>query len=143
MNFLRNRTLAFQLSFVLATLAVLFVAEFLVIRWNFRSLEKMHYQRDLARKTQLLGQQVFLDAVAGTQDPSTLSRTITSKLEEQDYAVREVSDGGCIAETSMLVGKLQDLPHVSSEELKERLLVFKQRAERIAAANNNLNVQKE
>ncbi|HLT72146.1 MAG TPA: GAF domain-containing protein [Cyclobacteriaceae bacterium] len=143
MNFLRNRTLAFQLSFVLATLAVLFVAEFLVIRWNFRSLEKMHYQRDLARKTQLLGQQVFFDAVAGTQDPSTLSRTITSKLEEQDYALRILSDGGRIAGTSMFVGKLQDLPKISFEELKERWLVFKQTAERIAAASNNLNVQKE
>ena len=143
MNFLRNRTLAFQLSLLLATLAVLFVAEFLVIRWNFHSLEKMHYQRDLARRTQLSGQQVFFDAVLGMQDRTTLSNKIASQLAEQDHAMGILADGGRIDGTFVLIGKLQDLPRISFDELNERWQIFRQTAVRIAATGNNLNIQRD
>lgn len=142
MNFLRNRTLAFQLSLLLATLAVLFVAEFLVIRWNFRSLEKAHYQRDLARRTQLSGQQIFFNAALGTQDRSALTQTIASQLADQEHAMKILSDGGRVDGTSMLIGKLQNLPRISFDELNERWQIFRQTAERIAT-DNNLNAQRD
>lgn len=143
MNFFRNRTLAFQLSFLLSTLAALFVAEFLVIRWNFLSLEKMHYQRDLARRTQLSGQQIFFDAVMGMQDRAALSRTITSQLAEQDHAMGILAQGGRIDGTSMLVDQLQYLPRISFDQLNERWQIFRQTAERIAASGASVNVQKD
>lgn len=136
MKFFKNRTLAFQLSLLLATLVVLFAVEFLVIRRNVRSLEQIHYQRDLARTTQLSGQQVFVDAVLATQDRSALSRTIDSQLASQEHAMKTLSEGGRIEGTTMFIDKLQDLPRISFDELNERWQTFRQTAERVAAAGN-------
>lgn len=143
MHFFKNRTLAFQFSFVLAILVMLFAAEFFLIRWNIRSLEEMHYQRDLARSTQLSGQQVFVDAVLATQDHPALARTIDSQLAAQEYAMSILAEGGRIAGTSVFIGKLQSLPRISFDELNGQWQVFRQTATRIAAANGGQNIQKD
>lgn len=139
MNFLRNRTLALELVFLLVAAILLFAAEFLFIRWNLRSLEQMHYQRDLARKTQLSGQQVFVDAVASIQNRSELPKTIDAQLARQEHSMRILSEGGRVEGTSVFVGELQDLPRISFDELKARWEVFTQTVERIGAGGEKFN----
>lgn len=143
MHFFKNRTLAFQFAFVLTIFAVLFAAEFFLVRWNVRSLEEMHYQRDLARSTQLSGQQVFVDAVLAAQDHTALSRTIASQLATQEYAMSILADGGRIEGTTVVIGKLQYLPRISFNELNGRWQIFRQTAERIAAASAQQSIQKD
>ncbi|HEX7016162.1 MAG TPA: GAF domain-containing protein [Cyclobacteriaceae bacterium] len=133
MNFLRNRSLAFQYSFLLAVLAFFFLVQYLVVRHTGNTLEQLHYQRDVARKTQLMAQDVYADVVLHA-DGRESARDIGARLAQLAHAMDVLSDGGRVEGSTLILDPLPRLPRIAFDELQERWVTFIETVERITDA---------
>ena len=138
MNFLRNRSLAFQCSFLLAVLGILFVVQYLLLRQTGNTLERLHYQGDVARKTQLMAQDVYADVVLHA-DGRQPARDLGARLARQAHAMKVLSDGGRMEGSTVILDPLPRLPRIAFDELQERWITFVETAERITAASPGQN----
>lgn len=138
MNFLRNRSLAFQNSFLLAVLAFIFVVQYLVLRHTGNTVERLHYQRDIARKTQLAAQDIYADVVLHA-DGRQSAGDIGAKLARQAHAMDVLSDGGRLEGSRIVIDPLPKLPRIAFDELQERWVTFVETAQRITGADPGEN----
>jgi hypothetical protein len=130
MKYFRDRTLAFQISFFLASLILLFVIQFVVLQAKISALEQLHFQRDFARQTQVSGQQVFVNATLFLQGRDDLIEQIVSAIDQQEHAMKTLADGGRIAGTAVFIEQLPDLPRISFRELQGHWQTFRQIVQR-------------
>jgi GAF domain-containing protein len=133
MNFLKNRSLAFQFSFLLAVLAVFFVLQYLVLRHTSNALERVHYQRDVARKTQLAAQDLYTDVVLHAEGRQP-ARDLDARLARQSHAMEVLADGGRLQESTVILDPLPKLPRIAFDELQEQWMTFVETVERITSA---------
>ncbi|MFO7256322.1 MAG: GAF domain-containing protein [Bacteroidota bacterium] len=138
MNFLKNRSLAFQFSFLLAVLATLFVLQYLVLRHTGSALERVHYQRDFARKTQLKAQDLYADVVLHAEGRQP-AYDLNARLARQTHAMEVLADGGRPEGSSVILDPLPKLPRIAYDELQEQWIIFAETVERIAGAGPGQN----
>lgn len=131
---MRNRSLAFQFSFLLAVLAVFFAVQYLVLRHTGNSLERLHYQRDVARKTQLMAQEVYADIVLHADGRQAVN-DLGPRLARQAHDMEVLAHGGRVEGSTVVLDPLPRLPRIAFDELQERWVTFVETAERIASAS--------
>jgi GAF domain-containing protein len=138
MNFLRNRSLAFQYSFLLTVLGLIFVAQYLAIRQTGNMLERLHYQRDVARKTQLMAQDLYADVVLHADGRQPV-RDVDARLARLEHAMEVLSDGGRVEGSTHILDPLPKLPRFAFDELQERWVTFVETVERITNTDPGQN----
>jgi GAF domain-containing protein len=142
MKFFQNKSLTSQVSFLLVFLIILLIFQFVVIRRKVTSLEQLHFQRDFARNTQVSGQQLFMNVVLLLQGNQSLSSQIVSGIDQQEHDMKTLSDGGRIDGTTVFIGKLQELPRISFDELREHWGVFRQTVQQTSLSEGLAHPQK-
>jgi putative methionine-R-sulfoxide reductase with GAF domain len=118
MNFFRNRSLK-QLSIILAT--IFLTAIFLQIYWlqtRYNRIESVQNQIDFVRTLQLNNQRLALQIHQLQQDASLLP-AIISLVKQQDLQLQLIETGGRMPGSDIFLPRLQRLPKITYENLKE------------------------
>ncbi|HEX5169056.1 MAG TPA: GAF domain-containing protein [Cyclobacteriaceae bacterium] len=137
MKFFRNRPLNIQIAFLLTFLAVIIVVEFSIIRWRIVALEQHHHQRDVARKSELLSQQIMLETNLLLQGSTDLGAQILADAEQHDYMLKVLTDGGRVDGTSIFIDKLDRLSAISLQEVSDHWIDFKQKVSQAISSDNS------
>lgn len=130
MKLFQNKSLASRAAFSLVGLVLVLVVELFLIRSKVEAVEKFHYQRDFARKTQASGQQFFVNAILTMQGNQGMSAQLVSEMDRQEHSMKTLSDGGRIEGTSIFIPRLQKLPRISFDELQAHWTTFSEIAHR-------------
>lgn len=125
MNFLRGKSLK-RLAFYLGSvLALLFVIEYLIIRYAVSDLNKAERRIDFARSVQLESQQLALQVQLFIQGNSNIAAEIASVLDQQDHKLKTLEEGGRIAGSNVFIDPLTRLPRITLNQLKESWGTYK------------------
>jgi putative methionine-R-sulfoxide reductase with GAF domain len=117
MKFLRNRSLK-QLSILLAIgLFIAIVAEILFLKNHFTKIEAIHQQVDFARTVQLTNQRLSLTVDQAIRNPGLKSKML-ALVDENDFNLNILENGGRIPGSDIFLGKLQRLPSITFTNLK-------------------------
>lgn len=125
MNFLRGKSLK-RLAFYLGgVLTLLFVIEYLIIRYAVSDLNKAERRIDYARSVQLESQQLALQVQLFIQGNNNIAAEIASLLDQQDHKLKTLAEGGRIDGSNVFIDPLTRLPRITLDQLKESWGTYK------------------
>ena len=141
MKFFRDRTLRIKTAYLLGLLLLVLIVQLIILRWNVRSLENLHYHESFARKAQIACQQVFLNTTLYLQGQTELGSRLIADIDHHDYLLNTLANGGRVDGTSIFLHKLPRIPKISFDELLKHWNAYKQGA--IQATVNDKGLQDE
>ncbi len=124
-NFLKNRSLKRAGLYVLAVMFVIFMTEYLVIRYKIEGLEEVEEKKDFTRSAQLSSQQIALYIQQFLNGQKNLSSEIIAALDQQDHLLEIIEKGGRMDGTQVFLKPLSKLPKISFDELKNSWQKYK------------------
>ncbi len=118
MNFFRNRSLK-KLSIILATfLLTVILLQLYWLQTSYSRVESVQNQIDFVRTLQLNNQRLALQ-IHQLQQGASLSPAIISLAKQQDLQLQLIETGGRIPGTDIFLPRLQRLPKITYENLRE------------------------
>ena len=126
MNLLQKRSLKYIGIYLLTSLFLLFLIQYVIIRYKIEGLEEVEEKKDYARGAQLEGQQVALLVQEYLNGQKHLSAEIVSRLEQQDHTLSILRDGGRIDGTEIFIQGLSRLPRISFNQLESTWTAYKE-----------------
>lgn len=136
MKFFRDRSLKIQGAFILTGLSVILILQFLIIRLKVNSVEGLHYHENFSRRAQLAAQQLLHNTTQFLLGHKEFAAQIIADVDEQDYRLKIIKDGGRMEGTTVFLGKLPSLSRISYDELLPHWNSFKQNILRITIDTN-------
>ncbi len=123
---IKNRSLKRLGLYVLSGMFLVLISEYVIIKYKIEVLEEVEEKKDFARSTQLAGQQFALLLQEYFNDQPGLSSDIISRIEQQDYHLKILGEGGRIAESDVFIEPLSRLPKITFNELEKSWRNYKQ-----------------
>lgn len=118
MNFFSNRSLK-QKSIILAVAFLgVIVLQLFWLHSRFRNIDSVQNQIDFVRSLQLGNQRLAMQ-IQQAQPDQSLSPAIISLTKQQDLQLQLVETGGRVPASDIFLPKLQRLPKITFENLKE------------------------
>ncbi|MEO5977682.1 MAG: GAF domain-containing protein [Chryseolinea sp.] len=143
MNFLSGKPLRVLALYLLASLSVIFVAEYLAIRYALFRLTESERKIDFARSVQVQNQQLALHVQMFIDGKKDLAAPLSSGVDHQDFLLKTLGEGGRITGTDQFLQPLTRLPQITFDNLKQSWLQYRSAIQDIIApaspGNSNLS----
>ncbi|MBT1690275.1 GAF domain-containing protein [Dawidia soli] len=117
MKFLRDKSLRQIGLYLLLLIAVLFIAEYFILRHKINTLDEVEQKLDFTRSTQLSSQQISLLVQRFRPQDTTTAVDIQARLVHQDAQLEVLGNGGRISRTDVILKPLARLPRISYDNL--------------------------
>jgi hypothetical protein len=117
MKFLRDKSLRQIGLYLLLLIAVLFIAEYFILRHKINTLDEVEQKLDFTRSTQLSSQQISLLVQRFRAQDTTTAVNIQARLVQQDAQLEVLGNGGRISRTDVILKPLSRLPRISYDNL--------------------------
>jgi hypothetical protein len=142
MKFLRNRSLS-QLSLLsLLLMIIIFISQYVVIRYRIGALEESERKIDFVRDIQIGSQQIAFQSQLFLKGNSELAADIAAKIENVDHQLSILEKGGRIDGTAFFIGPLSRLPMITYDNLQSSWINYKVAIGQIIAGNGELFLKK-
>jgi PAS domain-containing protein len=115
----KDRSLKRLGLYLLAGMCLIFLTEYVIIRYKIEVLEEVEEKKDFARSGQLAGQQIALLVQEYLHGQGHLSAELGSKLDEKDHLMKVLREGGRIDGTDVFIKPLSRLPRITFDQLEE------------------------
>src|SRR5690606_16962150 len=125
MKFFRDQPFRVQATFLLALFFLLFCGQFSALYLKFSAIGHLSDRVDLSHKAGLTFQQLALLA-SEHANGSAASANIQTYIDEHDYLLKVLSEGGVVTGTGIVVEPLPESFSNNFEELTLRWLSYKE-----------------
>lgn len=119
MNFLRNQTLTRSGAFLLGLMALVLLVQHFVTGSLLHNIEEAEQKIGYTRSALLVNHKISLQVQHYLDGDNRLRAEIAAALNEQEYRLKVLSEGGRIEDTEHFIKPLSRLPRITFRELKE------------------------
>lgn len=125
--------------YILAGMFLIFLTEYIIIRYKIEVLEEVEEKKDYARGAQLAGQQIALLVQEYLNEQSHLSTEIISRIDQQDHVLKVLREGGRMDGTDVFLKPLSRLPRITFRELEETWVEYKTNVLAVVLPENQMS----
>lgn len=117
MNLLKDRSLKRLGIYAVTGLFLLFIIQFFILRVVTGQLEQIEEKKDFTRSAQMNCQQIAYLTQHHLSGNKTVAPQIYAKIKEHNGALKLLSTGGRIPETSLMIDPMETLPRITLNNL--------------------------
>lgn len=122
---IKDRSLKRIGLYILAGMFLIFLTEYIIIRYKIEVLEEVEEKKDYARSAQLAGQQITMLVQEYLDGQRHQSAEIISRIDQQDHTLKVLREGGRMDDTDVFLKPLSRLPRITFRELEETWIRYK------------------
>jgi GAF domain-containing protein len=126
MKFLRDKQLRHLGAYVVLLTLFVFVVQFFIVDNRINALEEAEFKIEYTQVAQLGNQKISLQVQHYLNGDRSLPPTIAAQIEEQEFHLKTLSNGGRIGQRDEFIGPLKRLPRITFEGLVENWQAYKQ-----------------
>lgn len=136
MKFFRDQPFKVQATYLLALFFLLFISQFFFLRWKSSSLNELSVKSGFTRSAQLKFQQIVLFANQYVNE-NNQTTNIHEYIDNQDYQLKLLSEGGHIEGSGYTIGPLSGQPKKTYDELNLRWNAYKENLQNLLTGSQS------